>query len=228
MITLAIDTSGEGQLLGLQMGDTLVEKFEVAGRDHARIILPSILALLDEAGIAKSDVDLLVFGRGPGSFTGLRIAVGVVQGLAFGLGIPVVGVSTLACLAQGEYRRSGARQIVVAQSARKTEVFYGSYRIEDGLAVLQGEEGVFEASQVPSPGFDSYTGVGSGWTLRAELEAALGAPADEVVLAPELAAADLLALGLAARARGEVQDALHARPEYLREKVAAKPGEPPS
>lgn len=228
MITLAIDTSAQGQLLGLQVGDTLVEKFDIVGRDHSRVVLPSILALLEEAGVDKSSLDLIVFGKGPGSFTGLRIAVGVVQGLAFGLGIPVVGVSTLACLAQGEFRRSGASNIVVAQSARKTEVFFGNYSIESGLATLQGEEGVFDAGNVPRPAFADYNGVGSGWAHRVELERALGAPANKIILEPQLAALDLLALGLAAYARGESTDALHARPEYLREKVASAPGESPS
>ena len=142
MNTLVIDTSTEAQVLGLGLGDRIVEKFDIVGRDHSRIILDSIMALLDEEGIDKKQLELIVFGQGPGSFTGLRIAVGVVQGLAYGLGIPVVGVSTLACLAQGQYRLTGAANIVVAQSARKEEVFFGSYCISDGIAQLQGVEGV--------------------------------------------------------------------------------------
>lgn len=228
MITLAIDTSAEAQLLGLQIGDTVHERFEIAGRDHSRIILPAIMALLEETGVAKSDLDAIVYGRGPGSFTGLRIAVGVVQGLAYGLGIPVVGVSTLACLAQGQIRLCGASNIVVALSARKEEVFFGSYSIEDGLARLQGEEGVFEAAEVPQQAFTDYVGIGSGWQLRQQLESALGSPASDVVLDVSPRAEDLLALGLDAFNRGEATSALLARPEYLREQVAAKPGQKPT
>ncbi|HKI73242.1 MAG TPA: tRNA (adenosine(37)-N6)-threonylcarbamoyltransferase complex dimerization subunit type 1 TsaB [Pseudomonadales bacterium] len=223
MNVLAIDTSTEAQVLGLGIGDSVVEKHDLVGREHSRIILASVVSLLAEHGIDKKQLDLIVFGQGPGSFTGLRIAVGVVQGLAYGLGIPVVGVSTLACLAQGQYRSSGATNIVVAQSARKEEVFFGSYTIVEGIAQLQGSEGVFDASQVPNQAFEHCVGVGSGWQLKDKLETALGVRATDVIIDALPRAADLLTLGLHAFENGEAVSALDAQPEYLRERVASKP-----
>ena len=220
MISLAIDTSMEAQVLGLRVGGEDVERFELAGREHSKIILSSILALLADAGVDKGSLDLIIFGQGPGSFTGLRIAVGVVQGLAYGLDIPVVPVSTLACIAQGEYRLSGAEHIVVAQAARKQEVFFGSYAIEEGFAVLVGDEGVFEADAVPRQPFSECVGVGTGWVFREELEPALGATATRIVHEAFPQATDLLDLGTKGYADGRAVSALEARPEYLRERVA--------
>ena len=101
----------------------------MSGRSHSRDILPTITALLTKNKLSLRNLNYIVYGQGPGSFTGLRIAVGVVQGLAFGLNIPVVPVSSLACLAQAQYRRSGQQQIVSALHARKEEVYLGKYRI---------------------------------------------------------------------------------------------------
>lgn len=220
MIALAIDTSTAAQVIGLRAGASDLESFEMAGRTHSKIILPSIMALLAEAGIDKASLDLIIFGQGPGSFTGLRIAVGVVQGLAYGLDIPVIPLSTLACIAQGEFRRSGAVNIVVAQSARKREVFFGSYTIQNGLARLVGEEGVFDAEAVPRQPFDTCVGVGDGWQLREQLEPALGVNVTDIQTEVFPRARDLLDLGADAFARGETVSALDARPKYLREQVA--------
>ena len=104
MNVLAIETSTTACCLGLALGDQTTEQFVQLQRTHSREILPRIAALLADAGVELSALDLLVYGKGPGSFTGLRIATGVVQGLGYGLDIPVVGISTLACCAQGRYR----------------------------------------------------------------------------------------------------------------------------
>lgn len=224
MNLLAIDTSTSVQVVGLSLDSAVLDRTETVGREHSQRILPAILAILDEAGIAKRDLDGIVFGQGPGSFTGLRIAVGVVQGLAYGLGIPVAPVSTLACLAQGERRRSGADHVVVATTARKTEVFFGSYGFREGFAELIGKEAVVEAAKAPVQTFDHCAGVGSGWEFRESLEAALGVVADPVVLDAMPTATDLLTLGLAAFERGATVPALEAQPQYLREQVAARPG----
>lgn len=220
MIALAIDTSMEAQVLGLRVADQDTEYFEIAGREHSKTILPAILDLLSEAGVDKQALNVIVYGRGPGSFTGLRIAVGVVQGLAYGLGIPVVPVSTLACIAQGEHRRSGATNIVVAQSARKQEVFFGSFTVKGGLATPVAGEGVFEAGLVPRQPFERCVGVGTGWQFRQQLEAAMGVHTIDVVMEAFPRAGDLLDLGLHAFERGGGVNALDARPEYLRERVA--------
>lgn len=220
MIALAIDTSTEAQVLGLRHDGDDVERFDMAGREHSKVILASILDLLAQAGVDKRSLDVIIFGRGPGSFTGLRIAVGVVQGLAYGLGIPVVPVSTLSCLAQGEYRRSGAKNIVVAQSARMEEVFFGSYTIEAGYAAPAGDEGVFDAAAVPHQTFTECVGVGTGWQFKEQLESALGARVSGITLRPFPRAQDLLDLGMRVFSAGGGITALEAKPEYLRERVA--------
>lgn len=225
MILLGIDTSTEVLVLGLRHGTTLSDATEVAGREQGQRILPAIVSLLEKAGVAMNDLDGIVFGQGPGSFTGLRIGVGVVQGLAYGLRIPVAPVSTLAILAQAEYRKSGATSIVVALHARKDEVFFGAYKIANGVARLVGKEAVHTAADVPPSAFDQCVGIGSGWQFEAALTSALGVSVTGVRLDVTPAAEDLLVLGMDAFAGGRTISALEARPEYLREQVASLPGQ---
>lgn len=221
---LAIDTSSEAQVVGVWTDGELVESFEQVGRDHSRLILPSVEATLARAKLDKGDLDGIVYGRGPGSFTGVRITVGVVQGLGFGLGIPVTGVSTLACLAQEEFHNAGAQHVVVALHAREDEVYFGSYSAEGGLMKLNGKEGVLAAAQVPGQSFASCHGVGSGWRLRDQLVPALQADVLQIREEAWPQARSLIELGLHAFEQNSVQTAQEAQPEYLREQVAKKQG----
>jgi tRNA threonylcarbamoyladenosine biosynthesis protein TsaB len=107
------------------VGDKLFSRWEEAPRDHTRKILPMVQAVLEDAGISLSDLDAIAFGRGPGSFTGVRIGISVAQGLAFGAGVPLIGISTLAAMAQGAYRLDGAEQVLTAIDARMNEVYFG-------------------------------------------------------------------------------------------------------
>jgi tRNA threonylcarbamoyladenosine biosynthesis protein TsaB len=170
-----------------------------------------------------SDLDGIVFGKGPGSFTGLRITVGVVQGLGFGLQIPVIPVSTLACLAQGEFRESGATSVLVALSARQQEVYFGAYRIEDKVPFLSGVESVVEASGIAEQEPRDWVGIGDGWQFREQIESAIGTSVSRIHLDVWPRPADLLDIGLVKMARGETLPAMEARPEYLREQVANVP-----
>ena len=115
---LALDTATEACSVALLHAGKVISHYEVIPRLHAQRLLPMIQTLLAEAGITLSAVDALAFGRGPGAFTGVRIAVGVVQGLAFALQRPVLPVSTLATIAQRAHREHGAEQVAVAVDAR--------------------------------------------------------------------------------------------------------------
>lgn len=223
MALLAIDTSSSVCVLGIREGEnTWVDEAEL-GRSHSQEILPRIEALFERSGVDKSSLNAIVYGRGPGSFTGLRIGVGVVQGLAYGLAIPVVGVSSLACLANQVVRPG--QGALIALSARNTEVYFGAYRATDTGLNLVGHEGVFEAAEIPSQSGDvEWIGIGDGWALADSLQAASRVDVSEVYLDLKLKALDLIELGEVALSNGEKKTAMEALPEYLREKVAALPG----
>jgi len=122
---LALDTATEACSVALLHDGKVASHYEVIPRLHAQRLLPMVQALLGEAGVALSAVDAIAYGRGPGAFTGVRIAIGVVQGLAFALQRPVLPVSTLATIAQRAWREQGATQIAAAIDARMDEVYWG-------------------------------------------------------------------------------------------------------
>ncbi len=128
--------------------------FEHAPMRHAELLLPAIRSLLDEAGLPLADLDAIAFGRGPGSFTSLRIGIGVVQGLAWGAGLPVVPVSSLAAVAQEAFELSGSRvqSVCVAMDARMNEVYTADFHCASGDYVeAAGEERVCPPGEVTAP-----------------------------------------------------------------------------
>lgn len=214
---LALDTATEACSAALLYQDRVINRFEVIPRLHAQRLLPMLEELLVEAGITLADVDALVFGRGPGAFTGVRIATGMVQGLAFASGKPVIAVSNLAALAQRAWREHQAEEVCAAIDARMDEVYWGCYRLQQGVMQLVGEERVCapEAVVVPN-GFANSYGAGTGWQYAERL--AVTAQANWPQMLPD--AQDLISLALPRWLAGEVQDAADAQPVYLRDKVA--------
>ena len=159
MKILALDASTEVCSVALWTDGEVRERFETGSR-HSERILPMVQEMLDESGQVLTQLDAIAFGRGPGSFTGLRICAGVVQGLAFGADLPVVPVSSLAALAQGV----DAPRVLAAFDARMHQVYWGAYvRNAQGMAEPVGEEKVLTPMQVPVPDDAGWVGVGSGW-----------------------------------------------------------------
>lgn len=221
---LAVDTATEACSAALLVGEKVFSRWEEAPRDHTRKILPMVQAVLDEAGVTLEELDAIAFGRGPGSFTGVRIGIGVAQGLALGAGVPLIGISTLAAMAQGAHRLDGAERVLTAIDARMDEVYFGHYELIDGRIQLVGEEMVsgpaaLVASRGTLPG--SFTRVGTGFETYGETLAAL---ADELVASQVRfpAAEDMLPLARSAWLAGEAVAVEQATPVYLRDKVTWK------
>ena len=214
---LAIDTATEACSAALLHHGALLCRFEVAPRLHAQLLLPMVDELLREAAVTLNEVDALVFGRGPGAFTGVRIATGMVQGLAFASGKPVIGVSNLAALAQRGWREQGAETVCSAIDARMDEVYWGCFRLVDGVMQVVGSEVVCAPEAVTLPArFEPELGCGTGWGYAERL--AVKVPSLRADLLPD--ARDLIALALPAFEAGQLMDAADAQPVYLRDKVA--------
>jgi tRNA threonylcarbamoyladenosine biosynthesis protein TsaB len=222
---LALDTSTEACSVALQLGAEILSLDEVCPQQHSKRVLPMVQQLLSQAGIGLKDLDGIVFGRGPGSFTGVRIGVGVAQGLAFGAGLPLYGVSTLAAMAQAAQRLHGATKVVAAIDARMAEVYLGCYQLsEKGLMLLQGEEiarkpaGLL-ATDLPSGwGAADIFAVGTGFqTYPDALTAWQPAQISPQILFPS--ARDMLTLSLDAYATGLFVSPELAEPSYVRDEV---------
>ncbi len=140
MKLLAFDTSTDACSVALLIDDEIRLDHRIAAQQQSRLLLPMVDAMMADAGLRPSDLDGLVYGRGPGSFTGVRIAVAAAQGIAFGADIGVYGVSTLHCIAQGCHREFADRAIHVAIDARMSEVYYASYgkaKPCDGVSIVR-------------------------------------------------------------------------------------------
>ena len=222
-ILLALDTSTEACSVALQLGSEILTLDEVCPQQHSKRILPMVQQLLSEAGISLAQLDGIVFGRGPGSFTGVRIGVGVTQGLAFGADIPVYGVSTLAAMAQAAARLHSATQVIAAIDARMAEVYIARFALNDTLsnALMQAQS---EEVAIKPDALNAFSlsgpvmGVGTGWqTYARQLSALQHVSIANDILYPS--AQDMLTLALPALASGAFIAAEHAEPVYVRDEV---------
>ncbi len=142
MKLLALETATEACSAAVWVDGAVLERYEIAPRRHAVLILPMVEAVLAEAGLTMNQLDAIAVGRGPGAFTGVRIAIGIAQGLAFAGDLPVVPVSTLAALALGAAREMGQTRIATALDARMGEIYWGTWAVSDDGVALLGEERV--------------------------------------------------------------------------------------
>ena len=217
MNLLAIDTSTTSTVLGLLLGKKIVDHTVVDAKKHSREILPAIATLMAKSDFALRDIDAIVFGQGPGSFTGLRIAVGVVQGLAYGAGLSVIPVSSMAVLAQAQITHDGP--VFVALSARLEEIYYGSYTLIDGFVSSLAPEGVKDVSILEPLPADNWHLITDVPALQSKIASSLGVAFSSVSTNTVPQVNDLLLIGRNRFELGMVVSALEASPVYLREQV---------
>lgn len=226
MKLLAIETAAEACSAAIYDSGAITQRFELQPRKQSELILPMVESLLAESGYHLNQLDGLAFGAGPGSFTGVRIATGVVQGLAFAADRPVVPVSTLAALAQGSYRESGGEWILAAFDARMGELYWGGYQVVEGLVESRIPDQLAPAAQVQCPSSGSWRGCGSGWaSYRELLEPRLGGRLQGLEPDRQCQARDVALLGVRGLHDGMGVAASEVTPVYLRDKVADKPGQ---
>jgi tRNA threonylcarbamoyladenosine biosynthesis protein TsaB len=222
---LAIDTSTENCSVALVINDTYFVRREVAPRDHTKKILPMVDAVLKEAGVTLVEVDALAFGRGPGSFTGVRIGIGIAQGLAFGADLDMIPVSTLAAMAQGSYRLHGATHVATAIDARMSEVYWSRYvRQDEGDWAEYDPECVIEPEELAQKlvaDNQTWCQAGTGWAAYSDGLSQLNfvTQAGEI-LYPD--AEDIAFLAKLSFAKGKAVSVEDSSPIYLRDKVAWK------
>jgi tRNA threonylcarbamoyladenosine biosynthesis protein TsaB len=217
MRLLAFETSTEACSVAVYVDGQVHERFGIAPRRHTELALPWADEVLAEAGVARSQLDAIAVGRGPGAFTGVRLAIAIAQGVALALDRPVLPVSTLAALAM----RAGGERRIAAIDARMGEVYLGAFaRDGDGLVALS-EEGVVKPDMATVPDGDDWHGAGTGFAaaegaLQARLQGRLVAVDAQAL--PH--AADVARLAALAFGRGEALAAERVEPAYLRNDVA--------
>jgi tRNA threonylcarbamoyladenosine biosynthesis protein TsaB len=222
MNLLAIDTATEVLALAVAAGGRVRERTIVAGQRHAELILGAIEALLAEAGLAVRELHGVVYGAGPGSFTGLRIACGVAQGIAAARELPVLGVSTLAAMAAAADRE----RVVACLDARMGEVYHAAFeRRADALHEVI-PPGLHRPDAVPVPGGCGWIGCGAGFAAyRDALAARHGASLEGILPEVMPSAAAMLRLAAPRFEAGEGTDPASAAPLYIRDRVALKTSE---
>ncbi|MDE0155709.1 MAG: tRNA (adenosine(37)-N6)-threonylcarbamoyltransferase complex dimerization subunit type 1 TsaB [Gammaproteobacteria bacterium] len=219
MNILALDTATEACSAALLCDGSVYERHDIAPRRHAELILPMVDAVLAQAGLGLDGLDAIAFGRGPGAFTGVRIAAGVTQGLALGAGLPVIPVSSLAALAQPAL--GNAAVVLPAIDARMGEVYWAAYDSgQDGLAAALVDEQVALPDAVRVPSNRQIFGVGSGWgTYRERLERVLHGRLSGIDPERFPLAKNMLPLAVREYNKGRCVSPEQALPVYLRDNV---------
>lgn len=169
MNLLAIDTSTEACSVALAKQDQLFSRYELKPREHTRLILPMVDDLLNQSKLTLKDLSALVISIGPGSFAGLRIGAGVVQGLAFANNLPVIMISSLQLLAQTAFRELNTKRIAVLQNAHMQEVYFGLYSADEkGVMRAEKDDQILKPEALPVIK-DEYAVIGSAWPVYEEV-----------------------------------------------------------
>jgi tRNA threonylcarbamoyladenosine biosynthesis protein TsaB len=221
MNILAFDTSGETCSVALLMGKTCLQRIESRPRKQAEALLPMIDAILAEAGIGLTQLDGLALTRGPGAFTGVRIGIGVAQGMSYAADIPAVTVSTLAVIAQSAYRIHSVKQVLTAVDARMKEIYWGGYLLQEDAIMASIVADRLSAPEELQQQIDlngDWSGVGSGWEAYAS-----ALPKYPIYPAVFPQAQDIITLAVPEFTAGRVLSAAEIIPVYLRDKVVDTP-----
>jgi tRNA threonylcarbamoyladenosine biosynthesis protein TsaB len=226
---LALDTSSDACSVALQIGDDVFERHVVQPKEHTNLLISMIRDVRDEAGITLESLDAIVLGNGPGSFIGMRIAASVAQGLAFGSGLKIAPVSSMAAVAAEVMHTHSATDVVVAQDARMNEVYLGIYRSDaDSLPVAVSDEliqTIDAISELSESSTSEIHAAGYGWKKYPSLLELNRTALSQFVDVYYPNAKYLLSLGARACSNGELVDPENLLPAYIRMKVAEKPRE---
>lgn len=213
---LAFDTATEWCSAALWVDGACTQREVHAGQKHSDLLVPMLMELIAESGLSLKQMDAIVYGMGPGSFTGLRIACGVAQGLALGADLPVLGVSTLETLAE----ESGESHVLACLDARMHEVYAALYSRENNVWRCLAGPLVCPPNAAPMPAEVGYVGVGSGFAAYPDIAQARGLRRVDASLIPHARA--MARLAVPRLLRGEGLPAENAEPLYIRDKVALK------
>ena len=222
---LALDTATDTCSVALRLNGLLIHRCELIPRQHNQRLFSMLREVLENASPTDRGVELLAYNHGPGSFTGLRIAASAVQGLAYSCKLPAVGVSTLACLAQGVWRRGLAdptAKILVILDARINEVYWGLYTCEAGAAVSLLADAVSEPAAIPVDlvaGGESLVAVGSGLCYLEQLAPDLRSAITQVLPDQWPDSIDTLSLAELDSQQGKLLAAEQVQPVYLRNEI---------
>jgi len=222
MKIIAIETSTEFCSVALWQDGVVTGKSENVGQKHSEVLMAMLDSVLKQAGVKLAQLDGIAFGAGPGSFTGVRIACGVAQGLALGANLPVIGICTLQAVAQG----SGKDKVIAALDARMAEVYFAVYEKRDGKWIAECAPCLCLPQDTPAVDGSGWLGAGSGFAahgqvLQARYDGQL--VAIDATCVPQAGAIAELAAPMFAAGLG--LDAALAMPLYLRDKVALKTSE---
>ncbi len=222
MRIIALETSTEYCSVALWQDGAVMERCELVGQKHSEVLIEMLDGLLDEAGIKIKQADGIAFGKGPGSFTGVRIACGAAQGLAFGANLPVAGVCTLLALAEA----SGRSRVIAALDARMGEIYVAVYEKHEDTWTTVVEPCLCKPEDAPLVRDEDWYGIGSGFAMHENaLKARYAGQLRGLDAAAVPRAAAIAALGAAQFKLGRGTDAAAALPLYLRDKVALKTSE---
>jgi len=221
---LVVDTSSSRSVLAVKTEEKFIDRTETRRSAHSRDILSRLKNIISEAGIELSDLDCIIFGCGPGSYTGIRITVGVVQGLSYGLDIPVVSVSSLEALAycsieENSYSLKEGNKILVSILARANEYFLGAYEWKNGSVEPILPEKLVSSEELYSLPEGNWFGIGNTRKFRDEIKLVTGVEVKSFIVREYFSASSLLKIGQTKIEAEKILEPTAAIPKYLKEVV---------